>query len=378
MRFEIWKKIFIVTAVLLGAINVNAQTASYSLIGKMAGLQAPAKAYLFYNNAAGAKIDSAIFQNGEVHFKGLSDEPRQAVIYISKTGNGPSSSEPGYIVFYLENGDVTINFKNTIQDGEVHGGQINSENNQLNIALKTNNDELRRLTASAAGLPPDQKNRQESFNRQRDSLFTVRKSIYATFIKQNPASMMSLFALKSSQSPVANVSEAEQLFDILSADVQDSPAGKRYAAELARMKHVEIGASAPDFAIPDTSGKVISLHDFKGKYVLVDFWASWCAPCRADNPNILKAYATYRNKNFTVISISLDKTKKNWLDAVNQDHLPWTQLSDLKAFNPGGVAQLYVVSGIPQKFLIGPDGKIIQRTLSFADLSERLKTIFSN
>jgi peroxiredoxin len=137
---------------------------------------------------------------------------------------------------------------------------------------------------------------------------------------------------------------------------------------------VKVGQVAPDFTLPDPSGKMISLSSFRGKYVLVDFWASWCGPCRQENPNVVKAYQQFKGKNFTILGVSLDKTKDKWQEAIKADGLAWNHVSDLK-FWESAVVPLYGINAIPTNFLLDPQGKIIAANLRGQALEEKLKEV---
>ncbi|QNA44129.1 TlpA disulfide reductase family protein [Lacibacter sediminis] len=135
-----------------------------------------------------------------------------------------------------------------------------------------------------------------------------------------------------------------------------------------------IGTMAPDITMPDVNGNNFSLSSLKGKYVLVDFWASWCGPCRGENPNVVAAYNKYKNKNFTILGVSLDKTKDAWLEAIKKDGLTWTHISDLKFWDSEAVG-LYGFNGIPYNVLLDPTGKIIADNLRGGDLERKLEEV---
>ena len=136
---------------------------------------------------------------------------------------------------------------------------------------------------------------------------------------------------------------------------------------------------APEFSMPDSSGKLISLSSFKGKYVLIDFWASWCGPCRKENPNLVKQFEKYKASNFTILGVSLDRPggKNLWLKAIHSDGLTWSQVTELNGFD-NRAALLYGIKIIPQNFLIDPSGKIIAKDLSGDDLDKKLAELFSD
>ncbi|MCD8192951.1 MAG: AhpC/TSA family protein [Tannerellaceae bacterium] len=143
-----------------------------------------------------------------------------------------------------------------------------------------------------------------------------------------------------------------------------------------RLENVQIGKMAPEFTLPDPDGNPVSISDFRGQYVLLDFWAAWCPPCRRENPNIVKAFQEYKDKNFTIVGVSLDYNRNNWLKAIEDDNLTWTHVSDLK-FWDSEVPELYGVRAIPDNFLLDPEGKIIGRNITGEKLHETLAEIFN-
>jgi thiol-disulfide isomerase/thioredoxin len=160
-------------------------------------------------------------------------------------------------------------------------------------------------------------------------------------------------------------------YDMLQGDAKTGPFADVISKTLAASSFGKIGSVMPNFIQNDVNGKPVSLASFKGKYLLVDFWASWCGPCRAENPNVVKAYNDYKAKNFTILSVSLDNSKDKWLEAIKKDGLTWTHVSDLKYWK-NEVAVQFGIESIPASFILDPTGKIIARDLRGADLSNFL------
>jgi peroxiredoxin len=173
-----------------------------------------------------------------------------------------------------------------------------------------------------------------------------------------------------------NVAAADNLYKIMSDNVKETSLGKYVNQQLELAKINPIGSQIADFSENDTAGNNVKISSFRGKYVLIDFWASWCRPCRMENPNVVAAYNKYHQKNFTVLGVSLDQAKPAWLNAINMDGLTWTHISDLQGWN-NEVAAKFKITSIPQNILIDPKGIIIAKNLRGDALNKKLEQLFN-
>lgn len=354
---------------------------SFTVLAKVGRDSAPAKAYLLYRDGKRIVTDSARLIDGAFKFSGVIHEPVPARLIVDHKGLGFSktTNTADMTMMFLHKGIIHIESPDSLRRAVYPGSVINSDYKKYLAYLEPitlEEEEIKRNYRGASELDRVDsvfKKRYEQQVEAADKRYQARQIAY---IKANPDTYVSLWVLKEVAGPVIDVPFVEPLFNNLSERLKTSDGGKELKAMIDKRRELGLGQQAPLFTQNDQNDRPVSLADFKGKYVLIDFWASWCHPCRAENPNVVKAYHQYKDKNFTVLSISLDRPgkKEDWLKAIKDDGLEWTNVSDLK-FWDNEVARLYGIRSVPQNFLLDKDGKIIAVNLRGEDLTDKLKEI---
>jgi len=353
------KKLLVV--LLLPIIGFTQTT--YTVKGSIKGLKD--STLVFLQNVEGTTVAQDYAKGGKFTLSGKSDDAnffQLAVIGTQETTE-----------IFLANENVTVTGElGKMKYAKFTGGVYQAQYRSFVNGFLPLNDKLGKLIATI--------NAEKTPSKHRDSLIalfnsnrSLLKGFVDKFLKDQASSPVSAFILYQFKA-LYEGDAFEEKYNTLKPNAKKIAFAKEIERLIAASKIGTIGSIAADFTENDTANKPVSLSFFRGKYVLVDFWASWCRPCRMENPNVLEAYTKYKDKNFTVLGVSLDKDKENWIKAIKDDKLPWTHISDLQQWG-NAAAKMYKIQSIPSNMLIDPSGKIIAKDLRGEELQAKLKAL---
>ncbi|NDV14929.1 DUF4369 domain-containing protein [Muricauda sp. TY007] len=368
------KRLFAISLGVLFLTSCNSDPKGYTLKGTITG-EPENGTQIFLKTTDSVNqlvdVDTATVQNGLFSFSGDQVEPKMHYIFVDKVrGNVP---------VIVENGAIEVEFqKDSIAHAEIKGTVQNdlfmdflSESRKLSDRARSMQNDMRvaaqqKDTATVTAL------REEFIEFQEDA-----KNFNIDFAKNNPNAYVSVLVIGNLLATKAvPVDEIKAIFESLSPEMKATEPGKKIAEQLENLKSTEIGAKAPDFSAPTPTGDVLALSDVtsNAKLTLVDFWAAWCRPCRAENPNIVSVYKKYHEKGFDVLGVSLDNKEEHWKNAIESDGLEWNHISNLQRFQDP-IARLYNINAIPAAFLLDENGVIVARDLRGPALEEKVAEI---
>ncbi|MEB8328988.1 TlpA disulfide reductase family protein [Flavobacteriaceae bacterium KMM 6897] len=362
------RKIIVSLCAFSAIVACNNNPEGFNLDGTVTGeLENGTKVYLKMANPQNqlVDVDTTTVENGKFTFSGSADVPEIHYVYIDQLR--------GNIPFIVEKGEIELTVqKDSLNNAQISGTPQNEffsdfikGSKALSSRANSINEDMRKASA---------KNDEANMVSLRDEYFELQeeaKNFELEYVKKNPNSLISVLIIdKVLNTKSMTDDEVKVLFDGLSPEMKGTKPGKSIEEKLNNKKSSSIGSKAPNFSAPTPSGEKLALNDAMGKVTIVDFWAAWCKPCRAENPNVVKVYNQYHEKGLNIIGVSLDRKAEDWKKAIADDGLVWNHVSNVEYFDE--IAKLYNVDAIPATFILDENGVIVAKNLRGPALEQKI------
>ena len=357
------KKIVLSLLITTVIIACNSKPEGYELTGDLRGdIENGTQVFLkkIGPNNQPVEVDTAVVENGKFVFVGTQAVPERHLIFIDKL--------QGYTSIILENGEIAYSAqRDSLGFAEIKG---TPQNDFFANYMSRSRDISKKAQSISEDMQAADEATRDALSDEMNELQEEYKNFEVNYIKDNPSALISVLLMdRAIASKQMTHAELQSMYDGFTPEIKETSAAKKVSEQLQELKereekskNTEVGSKAPEFTAPNPDGQQIALKEVLGKVTLVDFWAAWCRPCRAENPNVVSVYKKYHDKGLNILGVSLDRKAEDWKKAIADDGLTWHHVSHVQYFNDP-IAKLYNVDAIPAAFLLDANGVIIAKNL---------------